>query len=49
MYQGKQHHSYKHGKYCKDYKKYGYKTLIIWQHELKDLNKLTKKVLRFGA
>ena len=30
------------------YKKYGYKTLIIWEHELKDLNKVKEKVLEFN-
>ena len=30
------------------YKKLGYKTLIIWEHELKDLNKVTSKILRFN-
>ena len=29
------------------YKKYGYQTLVIWEHELKNLNKLTKKLLIF--
>lgn len=29
------------------YKKYGYSTLIIWERELKDLNKLKKKILKF--
>jgi len=32
----------------KTYKKYGYKTLIIWEHELKDLSKLKLKILRFN-
>ena len=32
----------------KTYKKYGYKTLIIWEHELKDLNKVKEKVLEFN-
>lgn len=31
----------------KTYKKYGYKTLIIWEHELKDLDKLNTKILNF--
>lgn len=34
-------------KRLKIYKKYGYKTLIIWQHELKDLNKIEEKILQF--
>ena len=29
------------------YKKYGYKTLIIWQHELKDLNRTKNRILNF--
>jgi len=31
----------------RSYKKYGYKTLIIWEHELNNLNKLRKKLERF--
>ncbi len=31
----------------KTYKKYGYKTLIIWGHELKDLNKVKNRILNF--
>ena len=31
----------------KTYKKYGYKTLIIWQHELKDLNRVKNRILKF--
>jgi len=31
----------------KTYKKYGYKILIIWQCELKNLEKLKKKILKF--
>jgi G:T-mismatch repair DNA endonuclease (very short patch repair protein) len=31
----------------RSYKKYGYKTLIIWEHELKDLTKLCKKLESF--
>ena len=30
------------------YKKYGYKTLIIWEHELKDLSKLICKIEEFN-
>lgn len=30
------------------YKKAGYKTLIIWQHELKDMKELKEKVLEFN-
>jgi len=30
----------------KTYKKYGYKTLIIWEHELKNPNKLREKILQ---
>ena len=30
------------------YKNYGYKTLIIWEHELKDLEKVNNKVLEFN-
>ncbi len=29
------------------YKKYGYKTLIIWGKELKNLNKTNQKIKRF--
>jgi very-short-patch-repair endonuclease len=29
------------------FSKYGYHTLIIWEHELKDINKLKNKLLRF--
>ena len=32
----------------KTYKKYGYKTLIIWEHELKDLDKVKEKILEFN-
>ncbi len=32
----------------KTYKKYGFKTLIIWQHELKELNKLELKIKKFN-
>jgi len=31
----------------KSYKKYGYKTLIIWEHELKNNSKLIKKIKEF--
>jgi len=31
------------------YKKYGYKTLIIWQRELKDLEKVKDKILNFNG
>jgi len=31
----------------KTYKKYGYKTLIIWEHELKDLDKVKRKIKEF--
>lgn len=31
----------------KSYKKLGYKTLIIWEHEIKNINKLHKKLERF--
>ena len=30
------------------YKQYGYRTLIIWEHELKDLNKLRSRILIFN-
>lgn len=30
------------------YKKYSYKTLIIWEKELKDLNKVTERILEFN-
>jgi len=30
-----------------EYKKRGYKTLIIWEHELKDLDKITNKLIKF--
>ena len=29
------------------YKKFGYKTLIIWEKELKDLNKVKENILKF--
>ena len=29
------------------YKKHGFKTLIIWEHELKDLIKITEKIILF--
>lgn len=35
-------------KRIKAYTKYGYKTLIVWEHELKDLDKLKTKILNFG-
>lgn len=31
----------------RSYKKYGYKTLIIWEHELKNIDKTIKKIERF--
>jgi len=31
----------------KTYKKHGYKTLIVWEHELKDVNKLTNNLQEF--
>ena len=31
----------------KTYKKYGYKTLIIWEYELKNLDKVKEKILKF--
>ena len=31
----------------KTYKKYGYKTLIVWEHELKDLNRTKNRILNF--
>jgi len=30
------------------YKKYGYKTLIIWEHELKDLGRVKNRILVFN-
>jgi len=30
-----------------EYKKLGYKTLVIWEHELEDINILNKKLLEF--
>lgn len=30
------------------YKNYGYKTLIIWEHELKNLEKVTNKIKEFN-
>ena len=33
----------------KYFKKYGYKTLIIWEHELKDINKLKQKIIKFNG
>ena len=32
----------------KAYKKYGYKVLVIWEHELKDLIKLKQRILTFN-
>lgn len=32
----------------KEYKKLGYKTLVIWDTELKDIDKVTKKLIRFA-
>lgn len=32
----------------KTYKKYGYKTLVIWEKELKHLDKLIGKVIKFN-
>lgn len=31
----------------KTYKKYGYKTLIVWEHELKDFYKLKQKLINY--
>jgi len=31
-----------------EYKKQGYKTLIVWEHELKDLDKVKEKLLEFN-
>jgi len=33
----------------KYFKKYGYKTLIVWEHELKNLNKVKKRILKFNV
>jgi len=30
------------------YKKFGYKTLIVWEHELKNLDKVKDKILKFN-
>jgi hypothetical protein len=30
------------------FKNNGYDTLIIWEHELKDLNKLKQKIMEFN-
>ena len=30
------------------YKKYVYKTLIIWEHELKNLDKVKNRILEFN-
>jgi len=32
----------------KTYKKYGYKMLVIWEHELKNLNKVKNKIKEFN-
>ena len=32
----------------REYKKLGYKTLVIWENELKDINKVKEKVLEFN-
>jgi G:T-mismatch repair DNA endonuclease (very short patch repair protein) len=31
------------------YKKYGYSTLIVWEHELKDIDKLTNRLMEFNG
>jgi very-short-patch-repair endonuclease/DNA-directed RNA polymerase subunit RPC12/RpoP len=31
----------------KHFKKYGYKTIIIWEHELKNINKVKNKIISF--
>jgi very-short-patch-repair endonuclease len=33
----------------KTYKKYGYSTLIVWEHELKDIDKLTNRLMEFNG
>ena len=30
------------------YKEYGYKTLIIWEHELKNTDRIINKILKFN-
>jgi G:T-mismatch repair DNA endonuclease (very short patch repair protein) len=32
----------------KEYKKLGYSTLIVWEHELKDIDKLTHRLIEFN-
>lgn len=32
----------------KSYRKYGYKSLIIWEHELKDINKVKNRIINFN-
>ncbi|KKM20140.1 hypothetical protein LCGC14_1648420, partial [marine sediment metagenome] len=32
----------------KTYKKYGYQTLIVWEHELKNLDKVKTNILKFN-
>jgi very-short-patch-repair endonuclease len=32
----------------KEYKELGYETLIIWEHELKDIDKLTNRLMEFN-
>lgn len=53
---GTYHHGYKLRKECpfihqlkriKHFQLYGYDTLIIWEHELKDLRSVTDKILEF--
>jgi G:T-mismatch repair DNA endonuclease (very short patch repair protein) len=33
----------------KEYKKLGYSTLIVWEHELKDIDKLTNRLMEFNG
>jgi G:T-mismatch repair DNA endonuclease (very short patch repair protein) len=35
-------------KRLKIYKKYGYETLVVWEKELKDMNKLKTKLINFN-
>jgi len=32
----------------KTYKKFGFKTLIVWEHELKNIEKVKEKILQFN-
>ena len=39
----------KHKRRINAYKKFGYKTLIIWEHELKKIDKTKQKIMEFNS